>query len=54
MARPGCKENIQISHEIPDIKGFKMGMLNIQSLPKHIDEVRILLADQCIDVLALY
>ncbi len=28
-------------------------MLNIRSLPKHIDEVRILLANQCIDVLAL-
>ena len=30
-----------------------MGMLNIASLPKHIDEIRILLADQCLDVLAL-
>ena len=34
-------------------KGFKMGMLNITSLPKHIDEIRILLTDQCLDVLAL-
>ena len=30
-----------------------MGMLNITSLPKHIDEIRILLTDQCLDVLAL-
>ena len=30
-----------------------MGMLNITSLPKHIDKIRILLTDQCLDVLAL-
>ena len=30
-----------------------MGMLNITSLPKHIDEIRILFTDQCLDVLAL-
>ncbi len=30
-----------------------MSMLNIASLPKHIDEIRILLADQCLDILVL-
>ena len=30
-----------------------MGMLNIVSLPKHIDEIRIILDDQYFDVLAL-
>ena len=30
-----------------------MGMLNIVSLPKYIDEIRIILADQYFDVLAL-
>ncbi len=30
-----------------------MGMLNITSLPKHIDEIRIILADECLDILAL-
>ena len=30
-----------------------MGMLNITSLPKCIDEIRILLTDHCLDVLAL-
>ncbi len=29
-----------------------MSMLNIASLPKHIDEIRILLANQCLDILA--
>lgn len=28
-------------------------MLNIVSLPKHIEEVRILSAEQCLDILAL-
>ena len=30
-----------------------MGMLNITSLPKHIDEIRVVLADECLDILAL-
>ena len=30
-----------------------MGMLNIVSLPKYIDEIRVLLADQYFDILAL-
>jgi hypothetical protein len=30
-----------------------MGMLNITSLSKHIDEIRVILADECLDILAL-
>ena len=30
-----------------------MGLLNIVSLTKNIEEIRILLADQCLDILAL-
>ena len=30
-----------------------MGMLNMTSLTKHVDEIRILLTDKCLDVLAL-
>jgi hypothetical protein len=33
--------------------GFRMAMLNIASLPKHIDEVRILLATSKFDILAI-
>ena len=33
--------------------GFKLASLNITSLPKHIDELRILLADRSIDILAI-
>ena len=39
--------------DFPDIKGLKMGMLNIVSLPKYTDEIRVLLADQYFDILAL-
>ena len=53
MAWPGEKSNVSLNVEFPNIKGFKMGMLNIVSLPKHIDEIRIILADQYFDVLAL-
>ena len=35
------------------VKGFRMAMLNIVSLPKHIDEVRILLATSKFDILAI-
>ena len=44
---------MSLNVEFPNIKGFKMGMLNIVSLPKYIDEIRIILADQYFDVLAL-
>ena len=53
MAWPGEKNNVSLNVEFPNIKGFKMGMLNIVSLPKYIDEIRIILADQYFDVLAL-
>ena len=44
---------MSLNVEFPNIKGFKMGMLNIVSLPKYMDEIRIILADQYFDVLAL-
>ena len=37
----------------PKVKGFKMAMLNITSLPKHIDEICVLLATKNFDILAL-
>jgi len=53
MTRPGENINVSLNVEFPNNKGFKMGMLNIVSLPKYIDEIRIILADQYFDVLAL-
>ena len=38
---------------IPKGRGFKMASLNITSVLKHIDELRILLDDQYIDILAI-
>ena len=38
---------------LPRERGFKLASLNITSLPKHIDELRILLADRPIDILSI-
>ena len=38
---------------LPRERGFKLASLNITSLPKHIEELRILLADRSIDILAI-
>ena len=38
---------------IPDKRGFKMACLNITSLPRHIDELRIILHSKCLDLLAI-
>ena len=38
---------------IPKTRGFKMAMLNVVSLPKHLDEIRLLLHDKYLDVLAV-
>lgn len=37
----------------PNCRGFKMASLKITNLLKHIDELRIILNDQCVDVLAI-
>ena len=38
---------------VPTIRGFKIASLNITSLPKHIDELRIAMKNNEIDVLAI-
>ena len=38
---------------VPKGRGFKMACLNINSLTKHIDELRIVLSNQCVDILAI-
>ena len=42
-----------ISPILPSSRGFKLAKLNITSLVKHIDELRILLADTPVDVLSI-
>lgn len=34
-------------------RGFKLASLNVNKLSTHIDEIRILLVDKCLDVLAI-
>ena len=46
--------NLIVSHELlPSKRGFKLASLNINSLSAHIDELRILLSDRPIDILAI-
>ena len=42
-----------INNLIPSKCGFKLGLLNFNKLSTHINEIRILLADKCLDVLAI-
>ena len=38
---------------LPKVRGFKMALLNVVSLPKHLEELRILLREQQFDLLAI-
>ena len=42
-----------INNLIPSKCGFKLASLNVNKLSTHIDEIRILLAGKCLDVLAI-
>ena len=42
-----------MNNRIPSKRGFKIASLNVNKLSTHIDEIRILLADKCLDVLAI-
>ena len=42
-----------INNRIPSKRGFKLASLNDNKLSTHVDEIRILLADKCPDVLAI-
>ena len=46
-------DSINFSDFLPSGRGFKITSLNINSLLKHIDELRILLADRSIDILSI-
>ena len=46
-------ESTNLSYFLPSGRGFKIAGLNINSLSKHIDELRILLADCSIDILSI-
>ena len=40
-------------HAVTKLKGFKIASLNINSLLKHIDELRVLISNSTIDILAI-
>ena len=43
----------KIQNERNNLKGFKLGHLNIASLPKHVDELRLQLNNQPIDIFSI-
>lgn len=45
--------NSNVNPSMPKIRGFKIASLNIDSLPKHIDELRIVMSNNDIYVLAI-
>ena len=49
---PTINENVDIYHKMPS-KGLVMTGLNINSLVKHIDELRLFISDKKIDILAI-
>ena len=49
----GSAEIPPINNLIPSKRGFKLALLNVNKLSTHIDEIRILLTDKCLDVLAI-
>ena len=44
---------VHIDPIVPRTRGFKLACLNITSLVKHIDELRVLMIDQTPDILAI-
>ena len=48
------EENSDLSREssvfLPSMCGFKLASLNIASLPKHVDELKVLLFDNPLDI----
>ncbi|CAH3032029.1 unnamed protein product, partial [Porites evermanni] len=49
---PGSSGPSNMSNFLPSKRGFKMGCLNFNSLVKHVDELRALLAEFSFDILA--
>ena len=43
----------KIQNEVNNLKGFKLGHLDITSLPKHVDELRLQLTNQPIDIFSI-
>ena len=51
--KPSLNQNKLLKPSLPKVKGFKIGLLNINGLFAHIDQLRLLLTDIHFDVLAI-
>ena len=48
-----CTSEQDLTFSIPKLKGFKIAIVNIVSLPKYLDELRLRMQSQALDILAL-
>ena len=48
-----CISESDLTFSLPKLKGFKIAFLNIISLPKYLDELRLRMQSQTLDLLAL-
>ena len=53
FSSPFSNQHNNISDFIPSRRGFRIAHLNINSLTKHIDELRTLLFDYSIDIISI-
>ena len=47
---PNCYDDMTSALKV---RGFKIASINVASLPLHIEELRLIMADQCLDLLAV-
>ena len=53
IRKPAASKPPCLPNSLPANRGFKIASLNVNSLIKHIDDLRIFLADNPVDVLAI-
>lgn len=50
---PECEPNCYDDMTALKVRGFKIASINVASLSLHIEELRLIMADQCLDLLAV-
>ena len=46
-------KSTSISHTLNNLRGFKLAHLNIASIPKHIDQLKVLLLNKPVDIFSI-
>ena len=53
LNRSSSQRGVKSASILPPLRGFRMASLNINQLTTHIDELRILLANNDIDIISI-